>query len=290
MIPSGPAARTLKRVARPFLRPLRGSITWALQEGVLPLSVRQYLPWRWALEPFTIYGAGWKCRWFPTEFDAVGHQIFWSGLRRWEKETAPVILDQIRRSRCFIDIGANCGVYTVMGCVASPQTMAVAIEPVPGIFAALVSNVKRNHLLPRVTLLNLAIGESNGTVPFHEAEDATMGSFALDGYQGQNGRIIEVNCRTLDSIVAEARLAPDFLKIDVEGFTDAVLAGAGGTLASLRPRIVLEANPGDSCERINAILSEHGYTCQSITARGLEAHGTIVPQEKWPNWLCTPRI
>src|SRR5580698_771785 len=74
-----------------LLHPLRGPITWACQRGYLPSGVRRYLPWRWALEPFTVYGSGWQCRWFPTEFDSVGHRLFWSGLRKWEKETSPII-------------------------------------------------------------------------------------------------------------------------------------------------------------------------------------------------------
>jgi hypothetical protein len=81
------------------------------------------------LEPFTIYVDDWTCQWFPTVFDTVGHRAFWSGLRDWEKETSPVILDGIRRSRCFIDVGANCGIDTVLGCTINPNVRALAIEP-----------------------------------------------------------------------------------------------------------------------------------------------------------------
>lgn len=62
----------------------------------------------------TIYGNGWKSRWFPAEFDDISHIIFWSLLYGYEKETIPVILDQVRQARCFIDVGANCGIYTVL--------------------------------------------------------------------------------------------------------------------------------------------------------------------------------
>ena len=105
-----------------LIHPFRGSVTWACQRGLLSPEVRKILPWQWVYEPFTIYGSGWKCQWNPTEFDSVGHKLFWSGLRQWEKETHPVILEHIKRSRCFMDIGANCGVYTIMGCTI-PQCL-----------------------------------------------------------------------------------------------------------------------------------------------------------------------
>jgi FkbM family methyltransferase len=278
----------LKAPLMPLIYPFNGCITWAGQRGLLPTGLRNLLPWRCALEPFTIYGAGWKCRWFPTEYDAVGQKIFWTGLREWEKETSPVILENIRRSRCFIDVGANSGIYTVLGCKINPNVRVVAVEPVPKIYRALANNVTRNNLDSRVTVLNAALGDSDGKVPFHEAECSTMGSLAVGGYQGQSGRLIEVQCRTLDSIVEELNLEPDFIKIDVEGFEHLVLSGASRVLARFHPRIVLEANPGDPSARMTEILSKHGYGFQNITDGGLERRSEIIPVEAYHNWLCVP--
>lgn len=271
-----------------LLHPLRGPITWACQRGFLSAQVRRFLPWQWVLEPFTIHGTGWKCRWFPTEFDAVGHRVFWSGLREWEKETSPVIIDNIRRSRCFVDVGANCGIYTVLGCTVNATVHVVAVEPVPRICAALTHNVTQNNFASRVTILNVALADSEGTVSFHEAEDSTMGSLAVDGYRGQRGRVIQVKCSTLDSIVEELNIQPDFVKIDVEGFEHLVLRGASRALSRLRPRIVLEANPGDPALVMTQILKKHGYGFQNITDKGLETRSEIIPVEAFRNWLCVP--
>jgi FkbM family methyltransferase len=279
----------LKALGLPLLlRPFRGSITWACQRGLLPGQARRFLPWRWVLEPFTIYGTGWKCRWFPTEFDDVAHRVFWTGLRDWEKETSPVILENIRRSRCFIDVGANCGIYTVLGCTINPNVFAVAVEPVPRVCAALANNVTQNNFDSRVTILNIALSDSNGAASFHEAEDSTMGSLAVDGYLGQKGRVIQVDSRTLDSIVEELNIEPDFLKIDVEGFAHLVLRGASLVLSKFRPRIVLEANPGDPGTELTQILAKHGYGFQNITDNGLETRSEIIPVDAYRNWLCEP--
>ena len=278
----------LKDLARAILHPFRGCVTWACQHGLLPQKVRDYLPYRWAFEPFTIYGDGWRCKWYPTQFDSVGHIIFWSGFHDWERETVPVMLSQIRESRCFLDIGANCGIYSVLGCTINPTVRVVAVEPVPKTYSALLNNVRQNHLESRVTAVNLALGQSDGVVSFHEAEDATMCSLATEGYQGQPGRIIQVNCRTLDSLVAELRIEPDFMKIDVEGFEHVVLGGAKQVLSKYRPRIVLEANVGDPNEAVSEILAGYGYRFQLLTDSGLKSRPAIVADPKFRNWLCTP--
>jgi FkbM family methyltransferase len=284
------ARRMLKAlgVAR-LLQPCRGIVTWASQRGTVSSDlVAKYVPWSWVVEPFTIYGNGFKCRWFPTEFDIIAHRLFLTGLRKWEKETSPVMLEQIRRSRCFIDVGANCGVYSVLGCSVNPRIRVVAVEPVPRICAALANNVRQNGFDSRVTILNIALGDRNGTVSFHEADVSTMGSLAVDGYMGQHGRLIQVECRTLDSIVEELDIEPDFLKIDVEGFAHLVLSGASQVLSRFRPCIILEANPGDPAGAMTEILSKHGYRFQNITDRGLEERGAIVPVPAYRNWRCPP--
>jgi FkbM family methyltransferase len=280
----------LKAIARRLVHPLRAPVSWAAQHGLLPPRVRKVAPRSWPFEPFTVYGPGWKFRWFPAKFDWIGREIFWTRFTEWEKETVPVLLEHVRRSRCFVDIGANCGIYTVMACTANPDLYVVAVEPVPKVSAALANNVRQNNLDRRVRLLNVALRDSSGTALFHEAQDATMSSLSVNGYGGQPGRLIEVECRTLDSVVDELQVEPDFLKIDVEGFEHAVLAGAGRTLSKLRPRIILEANPGDPSDRVTEILQKHRYTLHHITHAGLRRKEKIIPVEGegYRNWLCLP--
>ena len=170
---------------------------------------------------------------------------FWPGLREREKETSPVILDNIHRSRGFIDVGANCGIYTVLGCVMNPSVRVVAVGRVPKICAALRRNVAENQLGSRVTILNIALSDSNLTVSFHEAEDSTMGSLAVDGYRSQRGQVIEVKCRTPDSIVGELNIQPDFMKIDGVKASNILFGWRKPGSKYVSPRFVLEANPGD---------------------------------------------
>lgn len=278
----------VRSVAFVVLHPLRLPISWACQRGHLPNQLRHILPWRWVLEPFTIYGSGWTCKWQPTEFDSIAHILFWSGLREWERETIPVMLGQIRDAHCFIDIGANCGIYSVLGALVNPNVRVFAVEPVQQVYDALCKNIEVNNLTSRVVPLNIALGNINGRVPFHHAKDATMSSLSVAGYRGQMGDVVEVRCRTLDSLVDELNVKPDFLKIDVEGFEYVVLDGARHVLDAFRPRMVIEANPGDDNDLVTSILLEYRYRFRHITDRGLECRSHIFGSERHPNWLCEP--
>jgi FkbM family methyltransferase len=278
----------IKSVIRTLLHPLRRPISWAFQRGLVPGALRRLLPYRWALEPFTIYGDGWTCRWFPAEFDSVGRRIFWTGLRDWERETLPVMLQNISQAKCFIDVGANTGIYSVLGCTINPAVRVVAVEPTPRVCRALENNIAQNGYANRVTVLNIALADKEGEVDFHEAHDATMSSLAPKGYRGQTGKVIQVKCRTLDAVVAEMGLHPDFIKIDVEGFEGVVLSGAHEVLRTHRPRLVLEANPGDATGPVAAILGRYGYHFHLITDQGPQPRPELVPHPVYRNWLCLP--
>ena len=63
-------------------------------------------------------------------------------------------------------------------------------------------------------------------------------------------------------------------------------SGASRVLSKFRPRIVLEANPGDPTIATTEILRKHGYGFQIITDSGLERRSGIIPVEAYRNWLC----
>lgn len=108
------------------------------------------------------------------------------------------------------------------------------------------------HIRPRDRVFQGLAGAVDGTVPFHQVEGLHgLSSMNLDaaeraGQFGASFRTIDMPMRRLDSLIADAGLTTiDFLKIDVEGAEDQVLAGLD--LARVRPRvIVVEAvNPGN---------------------------------------------
>ena len=253
---------------------------------MLPRGARKFIPYRWATEPFTLYGDDWSCKYQSGPRDAIGHLLFLDGLRNWERETTPVFRNLLKTSRCFLDVGANFGVYTLIGCSLNPDLQVVAVEPVPAISAALRENVRCNGFENRVTVLQAAASKEEGSLPFHESDEPTMGSLNVAGYGGYSGKLIQVRVVTLDSLNSKA----DLIKIDVEGFEDVVLEGAEELLSAGRPRIILEANLDGPYERVTQILRRHGYRFQHLTPSGPRPAEVIQPNpgEHFCNWLCLP--
>lgn len=282
----------MKTAIKTLLHPLREPASWALQQGILPSSSRKMFPWSWGIEPFTIHGKDFKARYYPSAVDTVGQRIFWTGFSEWEKDTVPTFLQLLRESRCFIDIGANCGIYPVLGCAVNPHLKVVAVEPVPKIHAALANNVRQNNLTDRVTLIQAAVSTEEGVAHFHESVDPTMGSLSTEGYRGKAGKVIEVKTTTLDLIVSKLPVPPDFIKIDVEGFEDVVLSGGHHTLSVHKPRFIVEANPDGPFLKLTEIFSRYGYTFYNLSEHGLVKHDTIQPDTNpdndCRNWLCLP--
>ncbi len=108
------------------------------------------------------------------------------------------------------------------------------------------------HIRPRDAVYQGLAGAKDASVAFHQVDGlhglSSMDRAAAERAQqfGAGFRTFDMPVRRLDALIAEAKLTSiDFLKIDVEGAEDQVLAGLD--LSRLRPKvIVVEAvNPGN---------------------------------------------
>jgi FkbM family methyltransferase len=139
--------------------------------------------------------------------------------------------------RCFFDIGANVGSYTLLASgVCSAQS--VALEPAPSTFDILSQNIRLNKLTNNVTLLNAAAGAVAETLKFSLGEDTTNHILAAN----ETGKMsAEVPIITVDSLFSQNK--PILLKIDVEGFETEVIKGMQATLKdSTLQAIIIELN------------------------------------------------
>jgi FkbM family methyltransferase len=123
----------------------------------------------------------------------------------------------------FFDLGANIGSYTLIASEI-PNATVVSFEPHPGTFALLQRNVERNGRT-NVRCLNVALSDHAGEVQFTDESESSINRVVEE--TDSKSTILRVCARRLDSICEELQLAPDFVKIDVEGCEDAVLNGFG---------------------------------------------------------------
>ncbi len=181
-------------------------------------------------------------------------------------------LDRFRRlaasRQCLVDVGAHYGLFTLVFLQDRPQATALAIEPLQAAREILRSNLELNGL-GRVPIVPVAVGADNGSVDMwlnqHHLEAASPES------KGDGSRSLPT--RSLDSLCAGHRLAPDLIKIDVEGFELEVIRGATRTLSLHRCAVMLELHPyllerrRQSPGEVTGLLENLGYEAWTLGGR-----------------------
>lgn len=166
------------------------------------------------------------------------------------------------RRRLF-DIGAHYGLFTLVFTSRS-EAEAVAFEPSPEAYAVLSHNARLNPGR-RIRTIDAALGASKATVEM-AYEGTHLVATELSG--GDPSHSVRMPLSTVDSYVDRFGVAPDVLKIDVEGYELEVLRGARSLLATARPLVFLEIHPGGTAEPVRALqdlLMNCGYVIYDLT-------------------------
>ena len=138
-----------------------------------------------------------------------------------------LLRELLRSQDLFVDVGANCGLYTLIACQAGVPAMAM--EPNDLNFRRLTHNLRHNGF-NQAKALNVALGDQQGKCLLYGGGE---GASLLKNWGGMASTYArEVEVKTLDSLIAGRPTAERLLiKVDVEGHELAVLAGARQLLA-----------------------------------------------------------
>lgn len=153
--------------------------------------------------------------------------------RRGEAEARllPFLVDPARNA---IDAGANKGTYTYL--MARTARHVHAFEPNPKMFALLQRTAPRN-----ATAHPIALADGSGTavlrIPYGRKGHSNQGASLSAAKVGGDFTPVTVETRRIDDL---ALGEIGFIKIDVEGFEAAVLAGAAATIMRDRPSLLIE--------------------------------------------------
>ena len=145
-----------------------------------------------------------------------------------------------RGRRCILDVGANVGLtMLVMSATMADDGRIITFEASEDACALIRANAALNGLADRVLVVNALIAERSGlTLDFYG--DAASGSASIiPGYLSHHRPLRKVTL-ALDDFVAQEEVAPDFIKIDVEGAELQVIAGLARTMATVRPLLFVE--------------------------------------------------
>jgi len=221
-------------------------------------------------------------KWIAAE--VLGRFTMWLDLRdryvsrgclfgEWEPEETAFLQSRLQEGQTVLDIGANLGWFTLVAASKIGSTGKVhAFEPRPETLAMLSKTIALNTLERVVEVWPYALSDAEGELllnwadktdnPGHSFLSKTETSIA-------NHESARVKSVRLDDLLPD--VAPDVVKIDVEGAEPLVMRGALNALRRKKPVILSELFP-DQLKSVSGVttaeyiaqMEREGYGCYML--------------------------
>jgi FkbM family methyltransferase len=158
----------------------------------------------------------------------------------------------VKKFDCAVDVGGNIGLHTVR--FAQKFQQVHSFEPTATNFECLQKNTES---LDNVWLHQLGLGNEETVLTIRlPADSDNCGNFSIVDFDTNTDTLEEsISIVIMDSL----NLAPDLIKIDVQGFDYNVLVGASRTIELYRPVIIIESETKKSRNIIADFLTAYGY-------------------------------
>jgi FkbM family methyltransferase len=203
--------------------------------------------------------------------DHIVRSLWVGGLANYEAPLPRLYMRAVRGAKVVLDVGANSGLYAVLGATAETNCRVFSFEPLPDALKWLRANLEENHLTDRVTVVEAAAGDQNGTADLWLPEkwygDVLETSASLNGgFRKRHAGKITVKVVTLDNYVRDAGIERvSILRADVEGAEHLMLKGAGEILRLHRPLVFLEVLPGNAAGLLEPFRAQADYRAVSLS-------------------------
>ncbi len=194
--------------------------------------------------------------------------------RMWKPQLQRLIAQRVRPGSTALDVGAHIGEQTVaMAWAVGPQGRVYAFEPQRKLYRELHYNLQLNHL-SNIVPLRFALGDAPAVI------ESPRGTARREDGIGPGGERVE--SRSIDSFGFHD---VSFIKVDVDGFEDHVLAGARQTITRDRPTLIVGIQ-GDS----NFDTARPELRAKIVhTIQSLEQLGYVVTRQGIADYLAAPR-
>lgn len=128
--------------------------------------------------------------------------------------------------------------FSIVFALDNPFGRILAVDASPIAYSRLLYNLEKNNLRGRITPIECAVSDTEGTLSMHyEWEHAV----AAPG--GDMSRKLKMRKISGTELCRQNNFVPDVIKIDVEGHEAKVLRGLETIISADRPLIFLELHP-----------------------------------------------
>lgn len=185
----------------------------------------------------------------------------------WNKlffEELDKIKNYIKPGDTVIDVGGNLGFFVlILNELVGESGKIYSFEPSKKLKERLESTISNNNL-KNVTVVNLALGETEGSTTLHFNPKQTGLSSIVSDFDG-GSLSEEIQITTLDKFSKAINERISFIKIDTEGYEPQVLKGAKELISRHKPIIYIElgGDHQESSEEALQILKELDYYCEA---------------------------
>ena len=199
----------------------------------------------------------------------IENELFWRGIKGWEKVSLELWTRLCRRSDTIIDVGANTGVYALIAKTVRPGATIIAVEPVERVFRKLEENIALNG--GGIHAVRAALTDREGEVTLYDAPHlehvlgVSLNKERIYIVEGKSVSPVQVPGRTMAGIAAEFGLPRiDLMKIDVETHEPEVLAGFTELLRRDKPTLLIEILNDVVAVRLEEQVRGMGYLFYNI--------------------------
>lgn len=209
---------------------------------------------------------------------------------RYEPQETRVMDFLCANSRNILDVGANIGLYSIRFAKRFPDARIFSFEPMPVSHAFLQRNIAANAVGDRVTCFNYGLSETGGAVQFFIAPTGGTNASLKNVADAKDASSVVGLTLTLDQWVDNQRVAPDFIKCDVEGAELLVFRGGRQTLEKHRPIVFAELlrkwskpfgyHPNDML----AFFAALGYRCLAVGDAGIRTISEVTDETPETNY------
>jgi len=208
--------------------------------------------------------------WDPIQIGSAPNLLLIEG--KYEPFETSVLLHLARRANLFIDVGANVGYFAVRLSNANHLLTTVAIEAIPSTAKILCENIALNKIGDRVSVINKAIGSSEGMCQLFVPEVSGHSAASIqDQHPDEPSTVTSIEMTTLNDVLKEFSISnDDLIKLDVEGAEYEVFCGGLLVFEKARPTIFAEllrkwmrsfnSHPNDVID----LLRSFDYSCLQI--------------------------